>query len=345
MIRVPLLGASVALALVPMASAQEATATQANLAYKAIPKWAFVTPAETWTPVGTEIPIPHSNGRGFAAEQEVMTLSVDTDGDGQVDKQVKGTSGYLELRGKGKDGKPFTYAARFTSDGKAFSFSSSGAMVGQLKGVQVRILDLNNNGIYNEIGKDGLVVGGGQAASFLSKVVHLNNELHTFEVSADGTSATATPFQGETGTLDLRSGFKSNGNLDCAVVSSADGTLSFNLAQAVKGLALPVGTYRISGGQASKGGETVRIGSGTMAPIAVAAGKTVAPAWGGAVVAEFDFARSGEEVTVQPNIKYFGRSGEEYHTFKPDAKSPKFVIEDASKPGGKPVASGRFGGC
>jgi len=332
------------LALASLAPAQDA-ATQAVLAYKAFPKWTFVTPVETWTVVGTEIPLPHSNGTGFAAVKDVMTLEVDTDGDGNLDKEVKGTSGFLELRGKRKDGKPFSYAARFKSEGAAFSFASSCAMVGQLKGVPVRVIDLNNNGIYNEIGKDAVVVGAGNAASYLSKVIHLNNELHEFEVSEDGTTATIKPYTGATGTLDLRSGFKSNGSLDCAVVSNADNTLSFNLAQAPKGLVVPIGTYRITGGLASKGGETVRIATGKMAPIAVASGATAAPAWGGPLEAEFDFTHSGEEVTVQPNLKYFGRSGEEYHTFKPDAKSPKFVIEDANRPGGKPVGSGRFGGC
>lgn len=331
------------LALASVASAQDA-ASQAVLTYKAFPKWTFVTPIDTWTAVGTEIAIPHSNGTGFAAVKDVMTLDVDTDGDGKLDKAVKGTSGYLELRGKRKDGKPFSYAARFMSAGEAFSFASSCAMVGQIKGVQVRVIDLNNNGVFNEVGKDAIVVGSGVAASFLSKVIHLNNELHELELSADGTTATFKPYTGETGTLDLRSGFKSNGSLDCAVVNSADNTLSFNLAQAPKGLAVPIGTYRITGGRASKGGESVCIATGKMAPLAVVAGGTAAPAWGGPLEAEFDVTHSGGEVTVQPNLKYFGRSGEEYHTFKPDAKSPKFLVTDANKPGGKPW-SGRFGGC
>jgi hypothetical protein len=327
------------LALASLATAQDDAATQAGLTYKAFPKWTFVTPVDTWTPVGTEIRIPHSNGTGFAAAAEVMTL------DGRLDKKVKGTSGYLELRGKREDGKSFSYAARFMSDGKVFSYASSGAMVGQLAGVPVWVIDLNNNGIYNEVGKDAIVVGRGQAASFLSKVIHLNNELHELAISDDGATATIHPYTGATGTLDLRSGFESKGKLDSVVVSSKDGTLSFNVAQAAKGLVVPTGTYRITGGLASKGGESVRIGTGKMTPIVVVADATAAPAWGGPLEAEFDFTHLGEEVKVQPNLKYFGRSGEEYHTFKPDAKSPKFLIEDANKPGGKPVGSGRFGGC
>lgn len=337
------------LALASLASAQDAAtqdnATQAVLAYKAFPKWTVVAPVETWTPVGTRIAISHSNGEGFDVVAEGMTLEVDTDGDGRLDKKVKGTSGYLELRAKREDGTPFSYAARFKSDGKAFSFSSSCAMAGHIKGVPVRVIDLNNNGTYNEIGKDAIVVGSGQAASFLSKVIHLNNELHELEVSADGTSATVKPYSGATGTLDLRSGFKSNGTLDSVVVSSADNAMSFSVAHAAKGVVVPTGTYRITGGQASKGGESVRIGTGKMASITVAADGTAAPEWGGPLEAEFDFVLGDEQVTVQPNLKYFGRSGEEYHSFKPDAKSPKFFVEDANRPGGKPIGSGRFGGC
>ena len=321
--------------------AQDKGPLSATLVYKSLPKWNLIMPKDQWAPVGTAIPVPHANSKeGFGARLNLMTLSVDTDGDGKTDTEVKGTSGYAELRGKTAAGKPFTYAARFTNDGKTCSFAASGAMVGAFNNVPISIVDANNNGVYGEVGKDAIVVGNGRAASWLSKVINLKDELFELQVSADGAEVTAKPYVGETGTLEMRSGFKSLGELDSVVVSDDKGQYSFNVAQA-KGIVVPVGSYKISGGFAHKANETAYIDGGKMRPIVVERGKTATLQWGGAVTAEFDFAHDGEKVTVQPNIKFFGRAGEEYYAFKPEAKSPKFFVHE----GKKLIDSGRFGGC
>jgi hypothetical protein len=322
-------------------TAQDKGPQTATLVYKSLPKWNLILPKDQWAPVGMAFPIAHANSKeGFAAHVNLMTLSIDADGDGKTETDVKGTSGYVELRSKTTSGKPLTYAARITNDGAKCLFAASGAMVGSLNGTAISIVDANNNGVYGEVGKDAIVVGNGRAASWLSKVVNLKDELFEIQVSADGFEVTAKPYVGETGTLELRNGFKSLGELDSIVVSDERGAFSFNVAQA-KGIVVPVGSYKISGGFAHKANETAYIDGGKMRPIVVERGKTASLQWGGAVTAEFDFAHDGDKVTVQPNIKFFGRAGEEYYAFKPEVKSPKFFVLD----GKKVVNSGRFGGC
>ena len=55
-------------------------------------------------------------------------------------------------------------------------------MVGSVEGVPVQLIDQNNNGVFNEIGIDAMVVGSGKSAAFLSKIVNLKGQLFEFEV-------------------------------------------------------------------------------------------------------------------------------------------------------------------
>ena len=82
---------------------------------------------------------------------------------------------------------------------------------------------------------------------------------------------------------------------------------------------------------------------GKMGSIRLAPGETVTLQWGGPLSAEFDYQIGGTDITVSPRINFYGRLGEEYYTFKPDAGTPKIVIRDAET--GRIVQSGRLGGC
>ena len=46
---------------------------------------------------------------------------------------------------------------------------------------------------------------------------------------------------------------------------------------------------------------------------------------------------------MPPNVSFYGTAGEEYHSFWPEAKSPKIIVTD--KKTRKELTSGRFGGC
>jgi hypothetical protein len=217
-------------------------------------------------------------------------------------------------------------------------------MRGSIKGAKITLLDLNNNGIWNEIGTDGMIVGKGSAASFLSKVISVKGNLFALEVTADGRSMTAKPFEGESGKLNLRKSFKSQGSLLAAVVSSESGDYSFNLANAKRGMTVPTGRYTLTGGYLKRGGASVRMRAGKMRAIEVASDQPLVLAWGSPLKAEFSYARNGTKITIEPaSLKYYDKVGIEFFGWAPDVKSPKFFVND--KKTGKELDSGRFGGC
>ena len=332
------------LVVTPPLGGGEAKVT-AKLSPKVYKKWSLMSPAETWTKVGSLIPIPHAEGKGFAAAKTgPVALEIDTNADGRYDAKVKGAKGFVTLKGKDAEGRAFRYGVRIRAKGKGYEFSCSSTMVGKLNGVPIQLLDLNNNGRFDEVGTDGLIVGKAKGASFLSKVVNLKGQLFDIEVSASGREVAASPYEGESGTLDLRSGFKCKGKLAFVVVSNSAGDISFNLAKAKKGMLVPTGSYRISGGRAVKGSEHATLAAGQMADLVVESDATTKLKWGMPVHAEFEFENNMGEIGVEPVwVHYMGSAGEEYTKWVPDGASPKLFIKDAKT--GKLLESGRFAGC
>lgn len=315
----------------------------ATFAYKAAPKWTINLPKETFKPVGAEIPIAHAGGTGFRAEMDGTALAVDANGDGKVDQKAKGTAGFVTLKGKTSAGRDFTYAIRLVNTG-GWQFSAAGFMTGSLKGVQIRLIDQNGNGSYNDFGIDAMIVGSGSAAAYLSKVVNLGGELFNLEVGADGVDVAVTPFKGEVGTLNLEGAFETQGNLESAVIVGESNDVSFNLAGSKKGTLVPAGTYSLSYGTVSQGAEVVRVRAGRMKPIVVAAGTVAAPAWGGPITAEFKWTHENGVLTIRPqDLFFYGAAGEEYYNWVPDGQPPTFVVKDAKN--GEEITKARFGGC
>lgn len=339
----PLLAAS-ACVLAAGLSSQDESGYSARLKYRPSPKWDMILPNETWRTV-TELDIPQAGEHGFRAEKDGLSLSVDSNADGSLDKKVKGTKGFVLLRGKREDGSALQYAMRVRLAGNRYEYSSSGAMAGSVYGVALKLIDQNNNGIYNEYGVDAMVVGSGRAACYLSTIVNLKGQLYEFSASEDGQEVTVSPWQGATGTLSLRKGLRIPGKLHSVVVSNQAGEqpVSFQLAGSANGLRVPVGSYRLTGGFAEKGSDTAKLRHGEMKPLVVEEDEVTSPTWGAPLIAEFHFTRDGNEVTVQPQVRFLGRGGEEWHTLLPDAKSPRLAFYDKKR--NKLLATKRFEGC
>ena len=215
-------------------------------------------------------------------------------------------------------------------------------MTGTVAGVAITVIDIDGNDKWNELGKDLLVIGGTTASSYVSKVANLGGKLFTLEISDDGAKVVAKPYLGLAGTLDLKSGFECFGTLDTLEVHDAGRQYSFNFAPG-KPMLVPAGKYEFGFGIARKDKEVARIAKGKMPPIVVHAGSTTTPKWGSKITAEFAVTRVADEITVEPDLKFYGRGGEEYVNFQPNLKSPKFLVFD--KETQRQVASGRFGGC
>lgn len=322
------------------------TAVSVDLSFKPYKDWNILLPAEQFAKVGEGVAFPHAGGERFAVKLEGTVLWVDRNGDGECDAKVepleKGETGLMVFRTKSEGGADRSYAVRLSSDG-TWSYSASGAMVGQLAGERIQLIDQNNNGRFNDFGEDAMIVGRGKAACFLSRVANVKGQLYSIDVSADGTRVEATPFAGETGSLDLASELETKARMRSVVLKSASGDLSFEVSRATEAFELPVGEYTVHSGQVALGKGHAELKTGRMKQVSVASGETTTLAWGGPVEAEFIFHRSGDEITIGPReIWYYGRSGEEYSNFMPLGSSPTFIIKD--KLTGEVLVNAKFPG-
>lgn len=311
-----------------------------TLKYKAVKEWETLLPNETWTGVSFEIPIAHEGGEGFLVDNSAYTLAVDTSGNGKVNEKIKGQGGYAVLTAKNAQGEKFQYAIRVRKERDSWQYASSGMMTGKIHGVPVSLIDQNNNGIWNEIGTDAMVVGKSNSASYLSRIVNLKGALFLFEASADGSTMSITPYEGDAGTLNALGGYVSKGKLSSAVFSSKDGKVSFDLAGAKDGILVPAMEYNLMSGFAEKGVEKVKIRRGKMRPISVKVNEVKTVEWGGPLHMEFDYFRNDPEQVTVNLPSFFGNAEEEYYDFFPGGKSPSILVTD--KATGKEIWSGKF---
>ncbi|HBF22332.1 MAG TPA: hypothetical protein DDW23_00830 [Planctomycetes bacterium] len=332
--------ATLALFVVAPASHGQEEALVENLRYKSIKEWNIRLAKEMWEEIGDEISIPHQNATGFVVRNTPNTLSIDTDGNGNPDKDIKGLGGLVLLRGKDENGERFDYAVRIRKSGESWDFASSGVRTCKIAGENITIFDTNNNNIWNEIGVDGMMVGKTKGASLLSSVVNLKGVLYTVAIPENGESIQVNRFSGDTGTLSVRSGYESKGTLETAIFKSQYGEIAFDLAQHKDGLIVPVGDYRLEAGFVSKRNEGVSIRKGKMRAFPVTKSGVTAIEWGGPLVMEFDCNPSDNEEEVIVSIPRFkGKAGEAYVNFTPNDISPSILVKDQK---GRKIWSGKF---
>ena len=338
-------GALMALtALSAATAASAAERTQVALQPRAYRTWDLLLPAERFAEVGAGFAVAHQGGARFAAQVEGKRLRADLDGNGEFEALVEGEEGFLTFSGTSAEGHPLGYSVRVVQpQGKPWMYSCGGAMVGEIAGTKVQIIDQNLNGEFDDVGEDALVIGRDNAASFLSDVVSIGGALYSLQVARDGATLSYEPFTGAAGTLDLLAGFEGKAKLQAAIVVSADGARSFSLAKARGGLRVPAGEYKLHSGQLVLGDARAHIATGRAAPITVAADAAQVVAWGGPVRAEFAYERNGGQVGFTPwDIWFYGRLGEQYSNFLPLGKSPDFVIKEKNT--GDVLVTARFPG-
>ena len=309
--------------------------TTIDLQYRTVRNWKFELPKPSFRAVSSELTFP--NLLTFKSALRGTALAIDTTGDGKLNTVVTGKKGNVILRNRAKK---FRYGMRLVNRG-GWKFATSGYARGKIDGVWVALIDQNNNGRYDDFGKDAMIVGRSTAASFLSNVVSINGKLYQLKIKPDGSKLTYRPFKGKAGKLDLKSKFESSGKLTSIVVQSLDKKYSFDLSQ--KAAPVPAGKYRIVTGKIELGQGTVKVTKGKSKPMVVTAGKTTTLTWGGPIKVEFGYQRRGSKVGFSPNhVWYYGKAKEEYSGWTPFGKSPEFVVLDA---GGANLAKAVFGGC
>ncbi len=325
-------------ALPRSATAQEAKAVNFN--FKQVKKWDTKLPNETWKTIGSYLEIANGHEKGFVVENGPFKLIIDSDGNGKPDEVIKGLGGEALLKGKHKDGEKFQYAVRVRKERDNWQFACGGVMTGKINGVPVSLIDQNNNGVWNEVGTDAMVVGKSSAASYLSKVINIKGELLEFSASEDGSSIIVTPYQGEAGILNAVEKYNTKGKLTSAVFSSRDREVSFELSQANKGMLVPINEYELTSATASESAGHVRIRRGSMRGITIKGGDEQIIQWGGPLRIEFTHHRTDDESITVNLPTFYGDAEEEYYDFYPGGKSPSILVTD--KKTGKEVWSGKF---
>lgn len=334
-------------AVSPESSGPLPAVVSADLTFKPYKEWDILLPNEQFAGVAEGIRLPHAGGDSLPVRLEGTVLWVDRDGDGKCESKVepleRGKTALLVLRvpAEGQE-QDKSYAVRLSSEGK-WTYSASGAMVGEVEGTRVQLIDQNNNGRFDDIGQDAMIVGRGKSASFLSEVASIDGKLFSISVDESGQRIEYAPYSGPVGILDLGSEMESKARMRSVVVTSEDGKRSFEVSRYNEGLSVPAGKYSVHSGRVVLGKSKADLRQGRSEWIEVQEGERTALAWGGPVEAEFTYARSGGEITIGPrDIWYYGRSGEEYSNFMPLGSSPNFAIKD--KQTGEVLVNAKFPG-
>ena len=311
------------------------TGATVDLAPKAYRTWKIELPADPFHKLSGAIPVPHANGDGFAVESRGVGFAIDTDGDGTLDRVVEGREhpetkvrhARVVLTGKTKDGADLRYPVRLEDKGQGWHWAAGGALIGDVDGTPVQLIDMDGNGRHDDVGRDAIVVGGTGIAQFLGESVAMDDELLSIHV--EGARLTVAPYDGPTGTLDLHGEFDGNGVLLSAVVQSTDGKQSFELSMHEDGLRVPTGDYRLVAATLGLGDSRVVIDPAAMDSMEVAEEGETALEWGAPIRATFKFTRPGGEITLDPrDVEYRGSAGEKWIGWNPIGKSPTFHIKE-----------------
>ena len=259
-------------------------------------------------------------------ETEPNKIHLDTDGDGKVDEVIKGEQGTVTLAVSYPGGEKSSYAVRVFGDGSGkWTFDRWGYMSGKVQGTTLVLVDENGNGLYNDFGKDRMVVGGGTQAHPLSPVANLGGKLYELTIEPSGARVHTRPYAGEVGVLDLTSKFDSKGKLTSAVVKN---NLNY-FEVAGSAVTLPIGEYRLFSGVVSSAPQLAHLKQGSMSAFLVEGGKTTTLEWGMPVAIQFSHSFRDRFVTIEPGqIHIRGERGEEYFAFKPMAFTPTVVVRD-----------------
>ena len=178
-----------AFGLAPAASAVDpgpiSPGVEVPLVTKIYRDWKFRLPAESWKRVGKSIEIPGEAGAKstlYKAQLDGTSLMLDCDGDGELETKIEEEGGVAMLF-QGEE----RIAIRLRSQPQ-WSYAPASVQRGKIGKTRVSFIDQNNNGRFDDYGEDAMIVGRGKTASFLSKVVDVNGQLHTLAISRTAAS-------------------------------------------------------------------------------------------------------------------------------------------------------------
>ncbi len=163
------------------------------LTSRAIRTWSIELPADPYQKVSGSIPVAHDGGEGFAVAASGAGLQVDTDGDGTLDRTVEGREhpetkvrqARITLSGE-RDGQAFRYPVRLELRAQGWAWASSSVMEGMVGKTPVKLIDVDGNGAFTDVGRDAIAVGGSEVAQFLGESLLVDGELRSVTFTGEG---------------------------------------------------------------------------------------------------------------------------------------------------------------
>ncbi len=309
------------------------------LLFKTLRKSTYELPTHAWHSVGTELEFSARLGKPIPVQASGTLLLVDANVDGTFELRTEGAKPRtMTLTGIGAT--PRRYSISLMDNG-GWKFRSACCLVAKVGDVSVRFFDQDSNGRFDDFGTDAVVVGRGRTACFLSKILSIDGVLYEIDLDDQGHRLSYSPYGGDVGTLDVS--VATQAKVLGAVIRSDDGKYSFELSRMASPVRVPVANYSLYSGTIGLGKNRVKVRKGAFPSINVKAGVHSDINWGGPVRADFTYLRAGEELQLSPKtIRYFGKQGEEYHSWYPDGKSPLITIDDGKT--GRQIAEAYFPG-
>ncbi|MDI6732805.1 MAG: hypothetical protein QME51_07095 [Planctomycetota bacterium] len=267
--------------------------------------WTFLSGVTTPLPVITEInnnyvtlPNP-DNPKGFRCTVEQNKARLDMDGDGEYDNDIKKES-FVVWKITYPNELQMNYKMRIFIKGKSpqgkqvWAYQRACFITAKTPLGNFTLIDDNNNGYYNDYGKDAIIVDSTKQAIPLSSIIPVKGKFYKLEVQMNpeisiadkkkpnytGMSLRLEPYTEDTGKIDLVKNLKPPKDPAQIIVIRKGEDVFFQISGKGESI-IPVGDYYLVSAIFSK---RVRARSPSQSdkPLTtVEKDKTTAPVWGG----------------------------------------------------------------
>jgi hypothetical protein len=316
-------------------------AVEAPLKIQAVPggEWKFRTPRDgvpakgsayrgAWDDVSSgELPLRGPKGGPVRFQLRAPEIALDLDGDGEYELTSRQEIFTVQATTH-DDGSSAPYTFRLRREGAAYFVMRACVAVGEIAKTPVALVDEDNDGRFDGIGKDAIRIGNAPTAQPLGRLVEVKGELYEVKPDQAGSKITYRKWSGPTGTIDLFSGFHGKCKPAYAIVFRDD--LFFDAARK-GGARVPAGDYELSYAIVGPSKDQfATVEKGRLATLGVRDGGALVLDWGVPGTIDFQVERQGNGVTVS-NLEPYGRAGEIYKEWFPGSfKANCEIVEDGT---------------
>ena len=271
--------------------------------------WAFLSNVTTPFPTITQIkenqvnyvtlPNPQ-NPLGYHCDAEQNKVKLDMNGDYLFDTELKNRENFVVYKIKYPNGVQLDYRMRifaksqstYTGTQTTWLYQRACYMIVKTPLETFTIIDDNNNGYFNDYGKDAIIIGSSNKnAAPLSSIIMVKGKYYNLQVESlleipegaknihnyTGMVLRLTPYKGDTGKIDLMKNCNAAKDLPQSIIIRRDNDIFFQLPSRGSEV-VPTGNYYLVSAILNK--RVYVRGSDTILGT-IEKDKTIYPKWGG----------------------------------------------------------------